>query len=73
MSIKLTTNCDECAHKAMCKYKNNAQYAMEKLKDMNYGTGPNDDYSWDTMMEAEHVNITFSCPMFMKSAGVTYR
>ena len=43
---------------------------MNKLKEMTYGTGPNDDYDWDTMMEVEHVNITFSCQHFISEARV---
>ena len=34
---------------------------MNKLKDMNYGTGSNDDYSWDDISKSRHVDITFSC------------
>lgn len=64
MSIKLTTDCNNCIHKDMCKYKNNALHAMDKLKTTIYGDGPNDDYYWDIMMQHEHVNITFSCPDF---------
>lgn len=66
MSIKLTTNCGECMHRDVCRYKNNAANAMKKLKDMNYGKGPNDDYGWDIMMANQHVDITFSCPDFRK-------
>lgn len=68
--IKLTTDCKDCIMNKTCKYHNNAKYAMEKLKDMKYGHGPNDDYSWDTMMEVEHVNITFSCQFFTSEAKV---
>ena len=68
--IKLTTDCSECIMNKTCKYKNNAAYAMNKLKEMTYGTGPNDDYDWDTMMEVEHVNITFSCQHFISEARV---
>lgn len=71
--IKLTTNCAECSHEKMCRYKNNAKYAMEKLKKMTYGRGPNDDYDWDIMMQHEHVNITFSCPDFDKKKDFLYR
>ena len=65
--IKLATECEKCIHKNVCKNENNAKYAMEKLKSMQYGKGPNDDYSWEIMMEAEHVNISFSCPDFNSS------
>ena len=60
--IKLTTDCNTCIHKDICKYKDNAKVDMNKLKDMNYGTGSNDVYSWDTISKSRHVNIAFSCP-----------
>ena len=59
--IKLKTDCDTCLHKDICKYKDNAKIDMNKLKDMNYGTGSNDDYSWDDISESRHVDIAFSC------------
>lgn len=65
--IKLITDCDKCIHNKMCKYRRNAELAMKKLKSMTYGTGPNDDYDWGTMMEFEHVDITFSCPDYVKA------
>ena len=52
----------------MCKHKDNAKHAMEKLKNTQYGKGPNDDYDWDIMMKNQHVNINFSCPDWMKRA-----
>lgn len=60
--IKLKTDCDTCIHKDICRYINNAKDDMIKLKNMNYGEGPNNDYSWDTISKSRHVNITFSCP-----------
>ena len=62
--IKLITDCKKCMHAAVCKNKDNAAHAMEKLKNMTYGDGPNDDYDWNTMMEHYHVDISFSCPDF---------
>ena len=59
--IKLKTDCDTCLHKDICRYKDNAKVDMNKLKDMNYGTGPNDDYSWGDISNSRHVDITFSC------------
>lgn len=67
--IKLATKCEECLHEKVCKNKNNAKYAMNKLTSAIYGTGPNDDYDWKTMMEHMHVNITFSCPDFNRNGG----
>ena len=34
---------------------------MNKLKNMNYGTGPNDDYDWETISDIHHVNVAFAC------------
>ena len=60
--IRLVTDCNTCMHKEVCKHKDNAKSDMEKLKNMIYGEGPNDDYTWDTISSSRHVNITFSCP-----------
>lgn len=68
--IKLTTDCAKCIHAAMCKHYNNAKNAMEKLKNMTYGDGPNDDYDWATMMDVYHVNISFSCPDFRPEVAI---
>lgn len=64
MSIKLATNCDRRIYNRVCKHKGNAANDMNKLRNMTYGEGPNDDYSWVTMSEHRHVDITFSCPDF---------
>ena len=42
--IRLVTDCNTCIHKEVCKHKDNAKSDMEKLKNMIYGEGPNDDY-----------------------------
>ena len=68
--IKLETKCEDCIMNGTCKYKNNALYAMNKLKSMDYGIGPNDDYDWDIMMEHLAVDVTFSCRHFISSAKV---
>lgn len=62
--IELNTDCAKCSHERVCQYKYNARSAMNKLKDMTYGNGPNDDYDWDTMMQHKHVDIKFSCRDF---------
>lgn len=64
--IKLKTNCDACIHKKVCKNINNAVHNMNKLKKTQYGSGPNDDYNWDIMMNHYNVVIEFSCPDFEK-------
>ena len=68
--IKLKTDCKDCIHEKVCKNKDNAKHAMEKLNNTRYGNGPNDDYDWDIMMDTQHVNIEFSCPDF---TGNVYR
>ena len=64
--LKLRTDCNDCLHSKVCKNKNKAKSAMEKLKNANYGKGPNDDYGWDVISDAMHVNIDFSCLDFDK-------
>ena len=52
MSIILTTNCNECVHKTMCKYKDNAANAMNELKNKSFDT----TYIWEevpTMSRAQ--------------------
>lgn len=60
--LKLRTDCGKCSHNKVCKNKDNAKIAMEKLKGMNYGCGPNDDYDWDIMSNHLNILIEFSCP-----------
>lgn len=62
--IKLTTNCAECSHERVCQYKHNARNAMDKLRKITYGCGPNEDFNWEIMTQHKHVDITFSCPSF---------
>lgn len=72
--IKLKTECEKCLHEKICRNKGNARLAMEKLKNTQYGDGPNDDYDWDIIMESKHVNIEFSCPDYYvgvpKASGI---
>lgn len=63
--IKLNTDCNNCLHAKVCKHKDNAKHAMERLKVTPYGTGPNSDYDWETMMNSFGVNIIFSCPDYI--------
>lgn len=60
--ITITTNCNDCTHKGLCRFEGNAETDMNKLKNMNYGNGPNDDYDWNTVSKSRNVNISFSCP-----------
>ena len=70
--IKLTTDCSNCVHSKVCRNKNNAKNAMEKLKNQQYGDGPNDDYDWNIMMQHYNVKIEFSCPDY-KNCIVNFR
>ena len=65
--INLKTNCEECIHVKICKNKNNAKNFCERLSDLTYGSGPNDDYDWNTMSDHYNVNIDISCPDFKKT------
>lgn len=68
--IKLKTDCKDCIHEKVCKNKNNAKHAMQRLNSSIYGKGPNDDYDWEYMMNALHVDIEFSCPDFSSNPAV---
>lgn len=68
--IKLKTDCKDCIHEKVCKNKNNAKYDMQRLNSSIYGKGPNDDYNWEYMMNARHVDIEFSCPDFSSNPAV---
>lgn len=69
--IKLRTECNECIHFKMCRYVGSANTLLNKLKNTNFGTGSNDDYSWDKVSSNRNVNIEFSCPDFTKNVIVT--
>lgn len=66
MSIKLTTDCKDCVHNAVCKYKDNALNAMERLKNKTFDV----PYTWEDSMNDLHVDITFSCQSFSKNVAV---
>lgn len=68
--IYLENDCSKCIHKEMCKYEGNAKHDMEKLMNTTYGTGPNDDYDWNTMSDVNHVTIRFSCKSFREETKV---
>ena len=72
--IKVATDCDKCVHKEVCSYRNNVKYDADKLKNTKYGNGPNDDYGWAMMSDANHVTITFSCDHYKEAkTEVLYR
>ena len=64
--MELKTNCKDCLHNKMCRFKGNAESDFEKLAGTTYGDGVNDDYSWEIMLSSRHVNVTFSCADFLK-------
>ena len=68
--FKLKEDCEKCSHNVVCKNKNNAKNAMEKLKNTRYGDGPNDDYGWDIMSNNLNITITFSCPDYMDKESI---
>lgn len=59
--ITLKTDCTNCIHSKVCKNYNEPKNMYNKLKDLRFGTGPNDDYDWNTMSESYRVNIDVSC------------
>lgn len=59
MSIKLATDCKDCVHEKVCKYKNNAVDAMNRFKSSIDGGS-----RWDDSMKNKHVDVVFSCPSF---------
>lgn len=67
--INLKTDCEKCIHKEVCKNKNNAKMFSEKLSNLNFGDGPNDDYDWNIMSNCYHVRIDISCPDFREDQG----
>ena len=64
--IKLKTDCTKCIHAKVCKNKNNVKIFYERLCDLTYGSGPNDDYDWNIMSDHYRVNVDISCPDFEK-------
>lgn len=59
--IYLSTDCNKSIHRHVCASRNNAKNDMKKLKNLQYGKGPNDNYDWETMTTARRVDIEFSC------------
>lgn len=70
MAVNLKTKCEDCVHNHVCRNHNQAKYFADKLKETNYGDGPNDDYDYDIMSKHYHVDIDISCKDFRKSVPV---
>ena len=54
--IILKTNCNDCIHEGVCKFKGNAKNEMNKFKNMNYLDE----------LQSRNVKVEFSCPDFEK-------
>ena len=67
----LKTNCKDCTHTAVCRHKDNAKMMYDKLKNTNFGDGPNDDYDYDIMSDHYHVNIELGCPDYKENTPAT--
>ena len=68
--IKLKTDCETCMHKNICRFRDNAKSDVNKLKNINYGIGPNDNYDWDTISNSRHVTIEFSCMDYTRDNSI---
>ena len=66
MSVNLKTNCKDCVHEKVCKNHGRAESFNERMCDLTYGSGTNDDYNWKTMSDHYHVQIDISCIDFEK-------
>lgn len=71
MSVNLKTNCRDCIHEKVCKKRCYPKLFNERLGDLTYGSGPNDDYSWRTMSDYYRVQIDISCMDFEKRIPVS--
>lgn len=72
--ITLKTDCTKCVHETVCRYKHNPRNDMNKLKNIIYGNGANDDYDWDSAMKSRHVIVEFSCPDYrIDSNNIAFR
>ena len=70
--FKLATDCKDCVHADVCRYKDNAANSMKKLQDMKFDD--NDAYhSWEGAMAAMRVTVTFSCGMYSCKPSINYR
>ena len=65
--IKLKTDCVDCTHSKVCKWKHSARLAMDKLKKETFiSEESNEACTWEDKMTHDHVDIEFSCPDFEK-------
>ena len=71
--IKLKTDCIDCVHSKVCRYKHNARLAMDKFNESIFVSGSGDTYSWMDKMERDHVDVEFSCPDFEREPQFTLR
>ena len=72
--IKLKTDCTDCMHSKICRYKHNARSAMDKLKKEIFTSEiSNDAYTWEDTMARNHVDIEFSCPDYKQNLDTVLR
>ena len=67
--LKLKNECEQCNHCTVCKYKNNARFAMAKLKETKF-TKDDKSLNWEDAMISENVDIIFSCPNYETKGGI---
>lgn len=66
--IKLKTDCADCIHSKVCRWKHNARLAMDKLKKEIFTSGISDDgCTWEIKMAQDHVDVEFSCPEYKQN------
>lgn len=62
--INVQTYCKDCVHKKVCRNGGQPELFRKKLSSLIYGTGPSDDYDWDTMSSHYGIKIDISCINF---------
>ena len=65
--IKLKSDCGDCTHSKVCRWKHNARFAMDKLKKETFISGEsNVACTWEEKMTQDNIVVEFSCPDFEK-------
>lgn len=64
--IKLVTPCNECIHSNICKNKNQAETAAERLKKMTFDKSRYDCYNWEDISSTLRFDISFECRDFLR-------
>lgn len=71
--VTVKTDCNHCIHRNVCRNEGKVDSYAKKLRNTNFGKGPNDDYDWNTISESDHIDIEFSCKDYSKDASVRPR